>query len=59
MTPALARFEPDALDALSSSTRVRGVDGVELAELTLRYYPALKERYRRMVPLKSVFVPVA
>lgn len=42
-----------------SSAGLRGVSGDELTQLTLKYYDALDERYRRMIPLKAVFVPAA
>ena len=54
----LGDYTQEMREALSAY-RLRGVDGEELTSLTLKYYPALHERYRRMIPLKAVFVPVA
>ena len=32
--------------------------GAELVELVLAHYEQLSERYRRMIPLKMVYIPV-
>jgi restriction system protein len=34
------------------------MNGAELAELILKYYDQLSEKYRRMIPLKMVYIPV-
>lgn len=31
----------------------------ELVDLILKYYEELSEKYRKMIPLKKVFIPVA
>lgn len=36
-----------------------GINGDELVELTLKYYEQLDERYRKIIPLKMVYIPVA
>lgn len=38
---------------------IRGINGTELVELVLKYYESLSEKYRRMIPLKMVYIPVA
>lgn len=32
--------------------------GTELVDLILKYYEVLSERYRKMIPLKMVYIPV-
>lgn len=54
----LSDCSPELRDALDASG-LRVVDGAELTRLTLRYYDALNETCRKMIPLKTVLVPVA
>lgn len=49
----------DEVRAALDAAYLRGVDGTELAGLTLAYYGSLHERYRKLIPLKSIYVPVA
>ena len=56
---SLSEFPPEVSAALEDAADLRGVAGAELAGLTLKYYGALQERYRRLIPLKAVYVPVA
>ncbi len=37
---------------------IRGINGVELVDLILKYYEDLSEKYRKMIPLKRVYIPV-
>ena len=39
-------------------TIIRGINGTELVELILKYYDQLSEKYRKMIPLKMVYIPV-
>lgn len=55
---SLSEFAPSVSQAIAA-TGLRGVDGAELTQLTLKYYDAMDERYRKMIPLKTVFVPAA
>ena len=38
---------------------IRGINGTELVDLILKYYEDLCEKYRKMIPLKMVYIPVA
>ena len=38
---------------------IRGINGTELVDLILKYYEDLSEKYRKMIPLKMVYIPVA
>lgn len=48
-----------ARESLKRAPSLRVVAGEELAALTLKYYRALDERYRAMIPLRMVYVPAA
>ncbi len=56
---SLAEMPPEVCAALNAAPNLRGVDGRQIAALTLDYYNSLHERYRKLIPLKSVYVPVA
>ena len=43
---------------LDSTPIIRGINGTELVELVLKYYDLLDEKYRKMIPLKLVYIPV-
>ena len=43
---------------LDSTPIIRGINGTELVDLTLKYYEDLSDRYRKMIPLKMVYIPV-
>lgn len=49
-----------AADAIIESTPIiRGINDIELVELILKHYDRLSEKYRKMIPLKMVYIPVA
>lgn len=37
---------------------IRGINGTELVDLVLKYYDQLSVKYRKMIPLKMVYIPV-
>ena len=37
---------------------IRGINGTELVDLVLKYYDQLSEKYKKMIPLKMVYIPV-
>jgi type II restriction endonuclease, putative len=43
---------------LENTPIIRGINGTELVDLILKYYPQLSEKYRKMIPLKMVYIPV-
>ena len=43
---------------LESTPIIRGINGTELVDLVLKYYDDLSEKYRKMIPLKMVYIPV-
>ncbi|MBQ7625288.1 MAG: restriction endonuclease [Clostridia bacterium] len=54
----LSNYMPHAQDFLNKNPIIRGINGTELVELTLKYYDGLDEKYRKMIPLKRVYIPV-
>ena len=54
----LSDYTKNARRYLENTPIIRGFSGADLAELILRYYDNLSERYREMIPLRKVYVPV-
>ena len=44
---------------LESTPIIRGINGTELVDLILKYYDQLADKYRKMIPLRMVYIPVA
>lgn len=55
----LSNYTKNSQKYLESTPIIRGINGAELVELILKYYPDLSEKYRKMIPLKMVYIPVA
>ena len=55
----LSHYTKNAQKYLANTPIIRGIDGDELVGLVLKYYEKLDEKYRRMIPLKMVYIPVA
>ena len=54
----LSNYTKNAQKYLDSTPIIRGINGVELVDLILKYYEDLSEKYRKMIPLKRVYIPV-
>lgn len=54
----LSNYTKNAQKYLNNTPIIRGINGTELVELILRYYDKLNEKYRKMIPLKMVYIPV-
>lgn len=54
----LSNYTKNAKKYLDSTPIIRGINGTELVELILKYYEDLSEKYRKMIPLKRVYIPV-
>lgn len=54
----LSDYTKNAKKYLDSTPIIRGINGTELVDLILKYYEALSEKYRKMIPLKMVYIPV-
>lgn len=55
----LSNYTQNARNYLKSTPIIRGINGSELVDLILKYYDKLGEKYRKMIPLKMVYVPVS
>lgn len=55
---ALSNYTKNAQKYLDNNPRIRGINGTELVELILKYYDQLSEKYRKMIPLKMVYIPI-
>ena len=54
----LSNYTKNAQKYLDSTPIIRGINGSELVDLVLKYYDLLDEKYRKMIPLKLVYIPV-
>lgn len=55
----LSNYTKNAQKYLESTPIIRGINGTELVDLILKYYEDLSEKYKKMIPLKMVYIPVA
>ena len=55
----LSNYTKNAKKYLESTPIIRGINGTELVDLILKYYEDLDEKYRKMIPLKMVYIPVS
>lgn len=54
----LSNYTKNARRYLNNTPIIRGINGAELVDLILKYYDQLSEKYRKMIPLKMVYIPV-
>jgi len=54
----LTDYTKNAKTYLSSVPIIKGINGTELVELILKYYNDLSDKYKKMIPLKMVYIPV-
>lgn len=54
----LSNYTKNAQKYLDNTPIIRGINGTELVELILKYYEDLSDKYRKMIPLKQVYIPV-
>jgi restriction system protein len=55
----LSGFTKNARDYLDNNPIVKGIDSTELVNLILKYYDKLSEKYRKIIPLEKVYIPVS
>ena len=55
----LSNYTKNAQKYLDSTPIIRGINGTELVDLILKYYHDLNDKYKKMIPLKMVYIPVA
>lgn len=54
----LSNYTKNAQRYLESTPIIRGINGAELVDLVLKYYDLLDDRYKKILPLKMVYIPV-
>ena len=54
----LSKYTCNAQKYLDNTPMIRGINGNELADLILKYYEQLSPKYRKLIPLKKVYMPV-
>ena len=54
----LADYTKNARKYLDGVPIIKGINGTELVDLILKYYDDLSDKYKKMVPLKKVYIPV-
>ncbi len=55
----LSNYTKNAQRYLDSTPIIRGIDGTDLVDLILKYYQNLSDKYKKMIPLKMVYIPTA
>lgn len=55
----LSNYSKNALDYLDQHHEIRGINGEELSELLMEHYEALNEKYKDMIPMERVYIPVS
>lgn len=54
----LSNYTKNAQKYLDNTPIIRGINGSELVDLILKYYDGLEDKYKRMIPLKMVYIPI-
>ena len=54
----LSNYTKNAQAFLQANPIIRGINGAELVDLILKYYDSLDKKYRQMIPLQMVYIPV-
>ena len=55
----LSNYTKNAQKYLDSTPIIRGINGTDLVDLILKYYDQLSEKYRKLIPLKMVYIPIS
>jgi len=55
----IIKLEEEIHKYLDIIPTIRGINGTELVDLVLKYYDELSDKYKKMIPLKIVYIPVA
>ena len=55
---SLYNYTKNARKYLDNTPIICAINGTELVDLILKYYEDLSEKYRKMIPLKRVYIPV-
>ena len=54
----LSDYKPNARKFLDANPQISGINGSQLAELIMKYYGDMSDKYTKIFPLKRVYIPV-
>lgn len=54
----LSDYKPNAKKFLDANPQISGINGAQLAELIMKYYSDMSDKYKKLIPLKRVYIPV-
>ena len=54
----LSNYSKNALDFLERHHEIRGINGEELSDLIMIHYDELDDKYKDMIPMERVYIPV-
>ena len=54
----LSNYTKNAQKYLENTPIIRGINGNELVDLVIKYYEQLSPKYRKIIPMKMVYMPV-
>lgn len=54
----LSDYTKNAKKYLNATPIIRGINGAELVDLVLKHYDLMDDKYKKLVPLKMVYIPV-
>ena len=55
---SLSDYSKDAKGYLEQHHDIRGINGEEFAELVMKYYEGLDKKYKNLIPMERVYIPV-
>ena len=55
----LSDYTKNAKAYLRNTPIIRGINGTELVDLVIKYYKDLSDKYKRIIPLQMVYIPVS
>ena len=53
----LSDYSKNAKVFLESNPKINAINGVQLAELLMKYYSNMSEKYKKIIPMKQVYIP--
>lgn len=54
----LSDYKPNARKFLDDNPQISGINGSQPADLIMKYYSDMSDKYTRIIPLKRVYIPV-
>lgn len=54
----LSDYKPNARKFLENNPQISGINGAQLAELIMKYYAEMSDKYTKLFPMKRVYIPI-